>query len=72
MSTRITVRIDDELARSLEYVSRRSGRTRSDIVREVLRRHLAVVTLESIRETLVPLAEAQGWYTDEDIFRDVS
>lgn len=72
MSKNLTIRLDEVLARSLDNAVRRSGRTRSDIVREALRRQLEIATLKSLREELIPLAEAQDWYTDDDVFRDVS
>jgi predicted transcriptional regulator len=37
----VTVRLDDDLQPPLDEVCRRSGRTRSEVVREALRRHLA-------------------------------
>lgn len=72
MSTTLTIRIDDDLTRSLEEAARSSGRSRSDVVRDALRRQLAVAALQDVREQLVPLAEARGWFTDEDVFRDIS
>lgn len=72
MSKNLTIRLDEALARSLDNAVRTSGRTRSDIVREALRRQLEIATLKSLREELIPLAEAQDWYTDDDVFRDVS
>jgi predicted transcriptional regulator len=72
MMKKLTIRLDEALARSLDETVRRTGRTRSDIVREALRRQLGVATFETVRERLIPLAEAHGWYTDEDVFRDVS
>lgn len=72
MSTTLTIRIDDALAEKLEHVSKASGRTRSDIIRDALRRQLAIAMLEEVREELVPLAEKKGIYTDEDVFRELS
>lgn len=72
MSTSLTIRLDDKLAQKLDHVAERSGRTRSDIIRDALRRQLAIAILEEVREELVPLAEKHGWYTDEDVFRDIS
>jgi predicted transcriptional regulator len=72
MSTTLTIRIDDELAKSLEEAARSSGRSRSDVVRDALRRQLAIAALQDVRDQLVPLAEAHGWLTDEDVFRDIS
>ena len=72
MSTSLTIRLDEELAQPLERAASGSGRTRSEVVRDALRRQLAISALDEVRKQLVPLAEAHGWLTDEDVFRDVS
>jgi Arc/MetJ-type ribon-helix-helix transcriptional regulator len=48
------------------------GKTRSELVRDALRRQLALLQFEEARRRLMPYAEAQGFLTDEDVFRDVS
>lgn len=68
----LTIRLDPELERRLARAAARSGRTRSDFVRDALRRQLAVAQLEDLRRRIMPFAEALGYLTDEDIFRDVS
>jgi len=68
----LTIRLDPELERQLDRAAKRSGRSRSDIVREALRRQLALAQFEDLRRRIMPLAEAQGYLTDEDVFRDVS
>ena len=71
MST-ITIRLDKSLATLLARVSRQSGRNRSDVVREALRRQLAIQSFKELRKRAAPFAEAAGCLTDEDVFRDVS
>lgn len=68
----LTIRLDPELERQLDGEVRRSGRTRSEVVREALRRQLALAEFENFRREMMPFAEAQGYLTDEDVFRDVS
>ncbi len=68
----ITIRLDKDLERMLTRLSRTSGRTRSDIVRDALRRQLAVQTFEALRRRAAPFAEARGYLSDEDVFRDIS
>jgi len=68
----ITIRLDEDLAPILKEACRRSGRTRSDIVREALRRHLAQLRFERLRRRVMPFAEARGFLTDEDVFKHVS
>lgn len=71
MST-ITVRSDEELDSGLKMVSRRTGRPKSELIRDALRRQRALARFEEVRRTVAPFAEARGWLTDEDVFRDVS
>ncbi len=68
----VTIRLEPALQRQLDKVSRELGRTRSDIVRDALRRQLALMRFDKVRRQLMPFAEARGYLTDEDIFRDVS
>ena len=72
MSNVVTIRLDRKLADRLTRISKRLGRTRSDVVRDALRRQLALLQFEELRKRLAPFAEAQGYLTDEDVFRDVS
>jgi len=71
MST-LTLRIPDELKEQLEELSRRLQRPTSELVRESLRRYIVTEQLKAIRRATVPLAEAQGFLTDDDVFRTVS
>ena len=72
MKASITIRLDEALARTLRKLSRRSGQTRSEIVRDALRRQLAVREFQELRKRTMPFAEAAGYLTDDDVFRDVS
>jgi len=71
MST-ITLRIDDKLDAQLKRLSKRTGRPKSDLIREALRRQLALTQLKKLRQTVAPFAEAKGWLTDEDVFCELS
>lgn len=71
-STVMTIRLDSELERLLERAARLSGQSRSEFVREALRRQLALSQFESLRRRMMPFAEARGYLVDEDVFRDVS
>ena len=72
MSTALTIDLDEELDRRLEQAARNSGKSRSEIARDALRRQLALMRFEQVRERVVPFAEAAGFLTDEDVFRAVS
>lgn len=68
----VTIRLDADLERQLSRQARRTGRSRSALVRDALRRQLALAQFDDLRQRIMPLAEARGYLTDEDVFRDVS
>ena len=71
MST-LNVRIPDPLRRQLEKLSRQESRPVSEIVRDSLRRYIAAQRFQSLRKKTLPFAEAQGFLTDEDVFKAIS
>ena len=71
-SSALTIRLDAKLDRQLAQVAKRTGRTRSEIVRDAVRRQLALAQFQDLRRRIMPLAEAQGYLTDEDVFRELS
>ena len=68
----LTIRLDQALERQLARAARRSGRGRSELVRDALRRQLALTQLDDLRRRITPRAQARGYLSDRDIFRDVS
>ncbi len=65
----LTVRVPDTLKRELERFSKQRGQTAGDIVRESLKRYLAVERFQALRGKTLPFAESQGYLTDEDVFK---
>jgi len=72
MKNAITIRLDPALEKLLDGLCRVTGRTRSDLVREALRRQLSLLRFEQLRRQVLPFAEARGYLTDEDVARNVS
>ena len=72
MKSAITIRLDDELDKMLNQVSRNLRRSRSDVIRDSLRRQLSILLFDSLREKAIPFAEKKGYLTDDDIFREIS
>ena len=56
----------------LARASKRSGKNRSEIAREALRRQLRLEQFEEFRRRVMPFAEARGFLTDEDVFSQIS
>jgi len=68
----VTIRMDTELKRQLNKLCKQTGRSQSEIVRDALKRQFAIIRFRQMRRKILPLAEARGYLTDEDVFRDVS
>ncbi len=72
MGSPVTVRLDRGLQKRLDTLSKKLGVSRSDIIRDALKRQLALLAFEKHRQTAMPFAEARGFLTDEDVFREIS
>lgn len=68
----LTIRIPDELRSDLQAISCRRSVPVSDLVRESLRRYVAIERFRALRSRTLPFAEAQGLLTDEDVFQAIS
>jgi len=68
----LTVRLPEELRDELEKVSVEQHKPISDIVRESIRRYVAIERFRALRKKALPFAESQGYLTDEDVFRKIS
>jgi len=68
----LTIRLPNELRSDLQKLSQEQNKPVSDIVRESIRRYVAVEKFRVLRKKALPFAEAQGFLTDEDVFRAIS
>jgi metal-responsive CopG/Arc/MetJ family transcriptional regulator len=66
------VSLPEELTRELDAASREAGTSRSEIVREALKRYFTLREYRALRAELTIEAEAKGIVTDEDVFDRVS
>ena len=68
----ISISLPEEVKAELDRFSEREGVSRSDTVRAALQEYLFVRRLRALRAGMIPYAEAQGVFTDDDVFRVVS
>jgi predicted transcriptional regulator len=68
----LTIRLDPKLHKALEGIAKRTGRTKSELARDALKRRVAVTRFRELRSKTLPFAEAQGLLADEDVFRAIS
>jgi len=72
MRSTVTVSLPRALTEELDAASREAGTSRSEIVREALKKYFMVREYRSLRAELMIEAEAKGIITDEDVFDQVS
>ncbi len=68
----ITIRLPDDLRSDLQQISQKQHKPVSDVVRESIRRYVAIEKFRALRKQVLPFAEAQGFMTDEDVFKAIS
>ena len=68
----ITIRLPDDLHADLYELSRKQHKPVSAVVRESIRRYVAIEKFRALREKALPFAEAQGFMADEDVFKAIS
>lgn len=67
----MTIRIDDALERELKQYAEASHRPKDDVVREALRRQLALARFRAVREEVMLLVKRGVLLTDDDVFRAI-
>ncbi len=72
MSDIISIRLPEDIRKKLKDISRDESRSVSDLVRESLKKYIAIYRFRKLRETVLPFAESQGILTDEDVFKIIS
>jgi len=72
MRETITISIPKSIKQKLDRMVKEEHLNRSDIVREALRQYFTRQEFRRLRQLMIPEAESRGFYTDEDVFRNVS
>ena len=67
--TTLTIRLPDSLKKDLDKISRTENKAVSDLVRESLRRYVAIEKFRAVRKKILPFAESQGLLTDDDVIK---
>ena len=68
MNQNITIRIPNDLREELKEMSKAQNKPVSDIVRDSLRKYIAIHRFRKLRNMTLPFAESQGILTDEDVY----
>jgi len=68
----LTISIDPKLKNEVDRISEKMHISKSELVKKALEKYILHQEFSDIRETLLPYGEKAGYYTDEDIFNDIS
>jgi len=72
MRSVLSVSLPEKLASELEDYARKTGRNKSDIVKESISLYLWEVRLRKIRRQLSAKAKKIGIATEEDVYKTIS
>ena len=69
MRRTITISVPKDVKQDLDKATAEEGLSRSDVIRESLRDYLFMRRFRQLRVRMMAKAQAQGIYTDEDVFK---
>jgi len=72
MQETITITLPEETKLALDYATHQEGISPSELVGEAVKEYLFFRRFRLLRERMIPEAQAQGIYTDQDVFERVS
>jgi len=68
----LSISIDKTLKDEVEKAAKRFHISKSELVKKAIEKYIAHDELKRIRNILIPYAEKAGYFTDEDVFKDIS
>ena len=72
MRETVTISLPRAIRRELDKIAKEEGVSRSDVLRQSLEDFLFVRRFRQLRQRMMAAAQAQGIFTDEDVFNRVS
>jgi len=72
MRETVTISLPQNVRRELDKVAKEEGISRSDVLRQSLEDFVFRRRFRQLRQRMMAAAQAQGIFTDEDVFNRVS
>lgn len=72
MRETVTISLPQAVRRELDRIAKEDGVSRSDVLRQSLEDFFFVRRFRRLRQRMMAAAQAQGIYTDEDVFTRIS
>lgn len=68
----LSISIDKTLKQKVAKAADMLHLSKSELVKKAIEKYIAHEELRELRSILVPLGEKAGYFTDEDIFNDIT
>jgi metal-responsive CopG/Arc/MetJ family transcriptional regulator len=68
----LTISVDKTLKSKVEKAAKRLKVSRSELVKRAIEKYIVKEEFRELRALLIPYAEKAGYFTDEDVFKDIS
>jgi len=68
----LTISIDSKLKSKVEKAAEKFNVSKSELVKKAIEKYILHEEFQEIRSILIPYGEKAGYFTDEDIFNDIS
>jgi metal-responsive CopG/Arc/MetJ family transcriptional regulator len=72
MQATLTISIPTRVKSQLDKVSKEESLRKGEIVRDALKQYFAQREFQLLRKMVIPKAQKQGFFTDEDVFKAIS
>ena len=72
MKQNVTVSLPEKISSDLRKIAKDEGISKSQIIRNTLEDYILIKKFRSIRSKMMAKAQAQGVFTDDDVFKKIS
>ncbi|BAU23547.1 hypothetical protein THC_1176 [Caldimicrobium thiodismutans] len=72
MRSILSISLPEKLSKSLDELSKVSGRSKSDIIRESLSLYIWEMKFKYLKKEFRPFAKKAGFVSEEDVFKSIS
>lgn len=72
MKDNVTVSLPEKISSDLNRIAKEEGLSKSQIVRNALQDYIFIKKFRALRSKMIAKAQAQGVFTDEDVFEKIS
>jgi predicted transcriptional regulator len=72
MKENVTVSLPEKINSDLKRIAKEEGLTKSQIVKNALQDYIFIKKFRALRSKMMAKAQAQGVFTDEDVFEKIS